>query len=1091
MSEQAGRSSLTPSQPTAPTTTYAAVLRRTANQSLGLDPTQENHVWGDQDVDRQDNLDDLNPVPPTTTIRSVVANSSAVGGNPPYGSNIITTPNTSRSNRLLSVNNGARMATPTHINARGPNAHSPPTPSPTRVGRMPPEQRTSEPRNQFTLDEMLSNVRPSSAPSARPANQSRPTVNGTSARRRDSVGGFNVLSRLINDIENTRRGRENAQGMTVRQPTALPRPTTSFLRSLPNPSSAALPFTNANSSQSRDTATNDVSGSNNLPTPFPETIFSGISPSDDGTDGDDHTGWATEVEIPDIVPETDWMPVEESEEEDNAMEMSMNVEDEGNGWFRVGRVQLSVDGGGQQEAGANLHRGGNNRRRSVSRPQTQAQTHVVDTAGSSRRTAASQPSHLRLRERRERSLGLPPTNIIDSVPAPLIVSSRGTRRPRPESSSLLPQKKAKLSSSHAKIKQREKRQEYCQNRPAYLSYTTLPKEAALPESFLPLPPKSHLSLSSYNPHLPSQSFLWPCVTFTSYTPNLTHSDLDATSIFSASPIPPDCPIFYYEIKVLQKGEEGFISIGWMENSFASQTENSQIIGNREQARGRTLRRLVGWTPGTWGWHADDGRLFPGTGTGEIFSETWTEGDTVGCGVDWTFRPAKAFFTKNGKMMGYRMWQLPTLLHPAIGLRSPGESVALNFKGPFMFDISSVARDGKERVWNEVRSFGTGIVSSRKMDIVRLVDQIPQSLTEKLNRDPEDQDMQSDLDVKMEMKNGDLNKSKEKQNTKEHLAPTVKDEVKSFNEYRSKNKAPLSSISSPLDPLTRTTTAFVLDYLLHNGHVTSTSSFLKQLSKCSWIPPMPPSALSFITRTQNQPTFNPWTYDDNVHQVDSFGSVEQAMKFMSQLLRSPFEHGVPWRLWKELSLSSDQMKENELEPWISRLLIFDFLHLATHHAPTPNSIVFEPLIFNPTNSSDPPVAKEEEAHLDLLLARGKALFARMRSGKFASTETRNLQMSFGAIADPREFIEGQKWREWREMLSEGIVKFVRDRRGKKPLSHLEAAIAQTHAVCQTLAKVRQSSGAGYIEVKEVLQGSFVGLQEAVSASSEEQTEGKSV
>lgn len=111
--------------------------------------------------------------------------------------------------------------------------------------------------------------------------------------------------------------------------------------------------------------------------------------------------------------------------------------------------------------------------------------------------------------------------------------------------------------------------------------------------------------------------------------------------------------------MLAKGEEGFISVGWIAglptpvippdqkdstsanataNANASESGsgsgsgsiilNANTIPNTGGAGGhagvpmRNMRRLVGWSKGSWGWHGDDGRLFAGQGMGERFSETW-------------------------------------------------------------------------------------------------------------------------------------------------------------------------------------------------------------------------------------------------------------------------------------------------------------------------------------------------------------------------------------------------------------------------------------------------------------------------------------
>lgn len=82
----------------------------------------------------------------------------------------------------------------------------------------------------------------------------------------------------------------------------------------------------------------------------------------------------------------------------------------------------------------------------------------------------------------------------------------------------------------------------------------------------------------------------------------------------------------------------------------------------------SLSRLPGWEDNSWGYHGDDGRAFCCLGTGETFGPTFTTGDVIGCGIDWTNAgpPGKdrerakdgdkkgggrAFFTKNGEFLG--------------------------------------------------------------------------------------------------------------------------------------------------------------------------------------------------------------------------------------------------------------------------------------------------------------------------------------------------------------------------------------------------------------------------------------------------------
>ena len=68
-------------------------------------------------------------------------------------------------------------------------------------------------------------------------------------------------------------------------------------------------------------------------------------------------------------------------------------------------------------------------------------------------------------------------------------------------------------------------------------------------------------------------------------------------------IPTGLGLFYYEVKVLDSGPEGYMSVG-----FAKEGSNA--------------KRLIGWEKGTWGYHADDGLIFEGSGKGRPFGEMW-------------------------------------------------------------------------------------------------------------------------------------------------------------------------------------------------------------------------------------------------------------------------------------------------------------------------------------------------------------------------------------------------------------------------------------------------------------------------------------
>ena len=258
---------------------------------------------------------------------------------------------------------------------------------------------------------------------------------------------------------------------------------------------------------------------------------------------------------------------------------------------------LSVLGG---SGGLGLRRGRNNRRRRslLARMQNQAEAQAeaqVDELMEERLAARGSP----------RSMGLNPTNGQQTSLSPLVVRSTGVRRQRRDSrDSLTPQKtkKRKANTDTDRSTTTIKASEVPGNtRPGYLQYTTLDPVTPLPYEFEQPSRASRVSLSSQSSttHGPR-----PMITFTfSPLPHGPNDDAYASALRTKRPIPISCGIHYYEVNVLDSGEEGYMSVGWMKKDV-------------------DLNRLVGWDKGSWGWHGDDGRSFDGKGVGDQFGETW-------------------------------------------------------------------------------------------------------------------------------------------------------------------------------------------------------------------------------------------------------------------------------------------------------------------------------------------------------------------------------------------------------------------------------------------------------------------------------------
>ncbi|XP_029361547.1 SPRY domain-containing protein 3 isoform X1 [Echeneis naucrates] len=166
---------------------------------------------------------------------------------------------------------------------------------------------------------------------------------------------------------------------------------------------------------------------------------------------------------------------------------------------------------------------------------------------------------------------------------------------------------------------------------------------------------------------------------------------------------------YYEVEIIDAGEKCYIALG---------------LARRDYPR----NRHPGWSRGSVAYHADDGKIFHGSGVGDAFGPRCFKGDIMGCGImfprdyildgegdmdDWDqldVRPGQAgvqnvlylnneeedeedgeeveqgqegrkvtvFFTRNGKLMGRREMAVPPGgLYPTVGMLSSGEKVKVD------------------------------------------------------------------------------------------------------------------------------------------------------------------------------------------------------------------------------------------------------------------------------------------------------------------------------------------------------------------------------------------------------------------------------
>ena len=146
------------------------------------------------------------------------------------------------------------------------------------------------------------------------------------------------------------------------------------------------------------------------------------------------------------------------------------------------------------------------------------------------------------------------------------------------------------------------------------------------------------------------------------------------SVRSSAPIPSSCNMYYFEMTVLNAGEDGAIGIG--------------LTG-----KGSRLNAMPGWQKDTIGYHGDNGFVYYNYKISKNpmeYGPTFGVGDVVGCGID--FDSNTVFFTRNGISFGIAKtnW-IKQPWYPTIGLHSLNEQVKINFgQEKFVFNVSKYA-----------------------------------------------------------------------------------------------------------------------------------------------------------------------------------------------------------------------------------------------------------------------------------------------------------------------------------------------------------------------------------------------------------------
>ncbi|RLU20923.1 hypothetical protein DMN91_007537 [Ooceraea biroi] len=198
------------------------------------------------------------------------------------------------------------------------------------------------------------------------------------------------------------------------------------------------------------------------------------------------------------------------------------------------------------------------------------------------------------------------------------------------------------------------------------------EETPLPRSWSPKDKYNYIGLSQNNLRVHYKGY------------GKTHKD--AASVRTTHSIPAACGLYYFEVKIVSKGRDGYMGIGL-------------------SAHGVNVNRLPGWDKHSYGYHGDDGHSFCSSGTGQPYGPTFTTGDVIGCGVNLVDNTA--FYTKNGHHLGIAFTDLPPNLYPTVGLQTPGEVVDANFgQLPFVFDIGDMINELRVRTRVQIINYPT-------------------------------------------------------------------------------------------------------------------------------------------------------------------------------------------------------------------------------------------------------------------------------------------------------------------------------------------------------------------------------------------------
>ncbi|CAG8640566.1 7592_t:CDS:2 [Ambispora leptoticha] len=172
------------------------------------------------------------------------------------------------------------------------------------------------------------------------------------------------------------------------------------------------------------------------------------------------------------------------------------------------------------------------------------------------------------------------------------------------------------------------------------------------------------------------------------------NDNKAIIIRANHPIPLECVIFYFEIKIINKGNNGMIGVGYCTKQNHKEISDANIKTNYIYDMlmpGQKYKESEENRSWGCGYHGDDGYSFC-SGSGEPYGPKYTTGDIIGCYLNVLKKIV--FYTKNGVILGIAC-HLPDdfkgIIYPCVGFRSQGVSVKVNF-GHETFKYSAMTNE---------------------------------------------------------------------------------------------------------------------------------------------------------------------------------------------------------------------------------------------------------------------------------------------------------------------------------------------------------------------------------------------------------------